>query len=66
MTLGHTRRGQVEFLGGTALSQQLVALDSVPLMIGGQMAPFYQRTGTTAARHNVRPLGQPMVPGTYW
>ncbi|MFT5684737.1 MAG: hypothetical protein ACI8RZ_005681 [Myxococcota bacterium] len=56
MSLGHTRQGQIDYLGGTALSSQLVAIDDVPMIISGLAGMIYTRTGTDVARHNTRPL----------
>jgi hypothetical protein len=64
MTPGHTRRGQTDYLGGTDLSAQLVALDGVPLLLDGQLRVDYQRTGTTTARA-ARPLPRPVAPSAW-
>ncbi len=47
MSVGHTRQGQVDYLGGTALSSQLVALDGVPLLLHGRAGLIYTRTGSS-------------------
>ena len=50
MTVGHTRQGQVDYLGGTALSSQLVALDGVPMLLHGRASLLYTRTGSSMAQ----------------
>lgn len=56
MSVGHTRQGQIDYLSGTALSSQLVALDDVPMIISGRAGLIYTRTGSSFARLNTRPL----------
>ena len=56
MSRGHTQRGATDYLGGASLSEQLIAVDGVPMMIDGLQAPVYQRTGVVVAPRNLRPV----------
>ena len=59
MSRGHTQRGGTDYLGGAALSEQLIAVDGVPMMIDGLQAPVYQRTGVVVPPRNLRPVPRP-------
>ena len=65
MSRGHTQRSGTDYLGGAALSEQLIAVDGVPMMIDGLQAPIYQRTGVVIQPRNLRPVPRPS-PGHPW
>jgi len=63
--VGHTRRGAIDYLGGTALSDQLIAFDSVPMMFDKKLSPAYRPTGTMVLPHNTRLVPRPSAI-QYW
>ena len=56
---GHTRRGNADYLGGTPLVDQLVAVDGLPMMLDHRLGPVDRRMGTLTTPHNHRLIPRP-------
>lgn len=62
MSPGHTLRGANDYLGGAPLTEQLVAVDGVPMMIDGLQPFIVPRSGAAVSPPNIRLVPRPSPP----